>query len=311
MPVGNRLNYRVTVSAMRRVFDHRVPISSCRGFTLVEMIIVIVMTGVVVGMVAVFGKSQVDAYFEVSDRAALSDAADTALRRIGRELQAALPNSVRVDTSKHFLEFVPVVSGGRYRAILKSDGTGDPLDLDGIDTSFEIFGPAMTISAADFVDKPWLVINNLGLPGADVYDASATSTGNRRALQTGNGLSTLNLAVGSTGFTLGSPAARFQIVNTPVTYECDLGTGVIRRRAAYQSAGKYFIAAQPTDFSALGGGSAVLVEGVTDCQFDYFQNSVNNSNAMMRRGLVVMHLVLTRNGESVGLDHLVEVMNNP
>src|ERR1039457_5271215 len=91
------------------------------GFTLVEMIMVIVITGIIGGMVAVFLKAPIQQYMDVARRADMTDIADTALRRIGRDLRLALPNSVRVTTGAcpvttanpggagtcSFLEFLP------------------------------------------------------------------------------------------------------------------------------------------------------------------------------------------------------------
>lgn len=96
----------------------------CRqsGVTLIELIVVIVVTGILVGIVGMFGRGQIQAYLDVASRAALADAGDTALRRIARELQAALPNSVRV--SGNYLEFVPISDAGRYRAE-SGGGPGD------------------------------------------------------------------------------------------------------------------------------------------------------------------------------------------
>src|SRR3990167_2242893 len=125
---------------MRRAFDFRPFLPVDRGFTLVEMIISIVITGIVVSMVAMFGRGQVDAYIDAGNRAELSDAADTTLRRIARELQAALPNSVRL--SGNFLEFVPIRDAGRYRSELNSTGGGDVLNFaSSSDSTFDVLGP--------------------------------------------------------------------------------------------------------------------------------------------------------------------------
>ena len=56
--------------------------TSQRGFTLVELIMVIVIMGVVGGMVSVFMKGPIDAYISGGRRAALTDTADTAVRRM-------------------------------------------------------------------------------------------------------------------------------------------------------------------------------------------------------------------------------------
>lgn len=258
------------------------------GFTLVEMIISIVITGIVVSMVAIFGRSQINAYFDVGNRAELSDAADTALRRIARDLQSALPNSVR-NTSASLLEFVPIHDAGRYRAELSATGTGNVLDFGSSgDNSFDVLGPTVTVLAGD-----QLVIFNLGQSGSDVYDGSS-----RRAATTGSGLSTVTFTSTGTQFPLASPNSRFQIVGLPVTYECS-GTQLLRRT------GYGFQLAQPTNFAALGGSVSVLAENVTNCSFSY------TPAVLQRNGLAVLRLSLSKNGEAVELLHQVAILNTP
>lgn len=260
-----------------------------RGFTLVEMIISIVITGIVVSMVAIFGRNQVNAYIDVGNRAELSDAADTALRRIARDLQSALPNSVR-NTSASFLEFVPIRDAGRYRAELSSTGTGNVLDFGSSgDNSFDVLGPTVTVLAGD-----QLVIFNLGQTGSDVYEPASS----RRAVNAGVGLSTVTFSPAGTQFPLASPSNRFQIVGAPVTYECS--GGQLLRHTGYG-----FQLAQPTNFAALGGSVSVLAENVANCSFSY------TPAVLQRNGLAVLRLTLSRNGETVELLHQVAVLNTP
>ncbi|HJW54946.1 MAG TPA: prepilin-type N-terminal cleavage/methylation domain-containing protein, partial [Burkholderiaceae bacterium] len=67
-----------------------------QGFTLLEAIIVIAITGIIAAVVAVFIVKPVQGYVDSARRAEMTDTADTALRRISRDLHLALPNSVRV-----------------------------------------------------------------------------------------------------------------------------------------------------------------------------------------------------------------------
>ena len=69
---------------------------SQRGFTLVELVVVIVIIGIVSSMVAVFITVPVRSYMDTAARVELADIADTATRRIARDVRLALPNSVRV-----------------------------------------------------------------------------------------------------------------------------------------------------------------------------------------------------------------------
>jgi len=259
------------------------------GFTLVEMIVSIVIAGILVSILAMFGRGQVDAYLDVSNRAQLADDADTALRRIGRDLQSALPNSVR--QSGDFLEFVPIRDAGRYRADVTSTGTGDYLDFTSTtDNSFDVLGPAVTVAAGD-----QLVVFNLGQTGSDVYAGTS-----RRAISSGAGsLSSLQYTLGGLGqFPLASPQNRFQIVGGPVTYQCNVAGGNVLRHSGYAYAGT-----QPTAFAA--ATSAVLVGDVSACSFSY------TPAVLQRNGLVVLRLTLTRNGESVELLYQVDISNTP
>ncbi|MDP2881515.1 MAG: prepilin-type N-terminal cleavage/methylation domain-containing protein [Azonexus sp.] len=274
---------------MRRAFDFRPFFPVDRGFTLVEMIISIVITGIIVSMVAMFGRGQVEAYLDAGNRAELSDAADTTLRRIARELQAALPNSVRL--SGNFLEFVPIHDAGRYRAELNATGGGDTLNFSSnTDNTFDVLGPSVTIPAGD-----QLVVFNLGQPGSDVYEGTS-----RRAVTPGVGLSNITFAPAGTQFPLASPQHRFQIVGAPVIYECSVATGQLIRRSGFA-----YGHAWPPVPAALGGIAAVMADNVAACAFNYVPA------ILQRNGLVVLRLTLTLNGESVQLLHQVDVLNTP
>ena len=98
---------------MRRGFEHL-----NAGYTLVEMVVVIAITGIIAAAVAVFLRLPLQSYQDAQRRAAITDAADTAFTLIKRDLQTALPNSVRVTNAGavFYLEFLQVRSGGRYRA---------------------------------------------------------------------------------------------------------------------------------------------------------------------------------------------------
>lgn len=287
---------------MRRAVDFRPFLSVDRGFTLVEMIVAIVITGILVGIVGMFGRHQIEAYIDVGNRADLSDAADTALRRVGRDLQSALPNSVR--KSGDFIEFVPITDAGRYRADVGGGAGDDILDFgSNADGSFEVFGPPVTIGAGE-----QLVIFNLGQPGSDVYAGGTSGVGgSRRAATAGVGLSKVVFNPNGTQFPLASPQSRFQIVGAPVTYECAPNPGNPASGRVIRRGGYGFQGTQPgaADFATLGGQSSVLVGNVAACAFDY------TPAVLQRNGLVVLRLTLSRNGESVQLLHQIDVLNTP
>ena len=288
---------------MRRTTDFRPFYTVDRGFTLVEMIVSIVIAGILIGLVGMFGRNQIDAYSDITNRVELADTADGTVRRIARDLRTALPNSVRV--SGDFVEFVPIRDAGRYRvqpggvaipndALCPVQANDDPLEF-GNDASsaFDVLGPAVAIAAGER-----LVVYNLGQDTSDVYQDAASS--NTRAPTT-TGAYLCKIAYGGGAFLLASPQARFQIVATPVSYHCDLAAGQLVRRWGYG-----FIAAQPTDFTSVAHSSAVLADNVTTCNFSY-----NPAGSLQRDGLVVFRLSLMRNGETVNLLQQIAVDNMP
>jgi MSHA biogenesis protein MshO len=296
-----------------------------RGFNLIELVIAIVITGIVVAGLAYF-VFPVRQAADIATRADLSDIADTALRRIGRDVRLALPNSVRTTTSgaAQFVEFLAVRTAGRYRG----DGGGaaggtncpnddssltapdnDQLSFDVVaDTCFKTIGP---LPDADTVvpGTDYLVLNNYG-PGFTGQDAYSPGPPANRALISAidyvSEADRARLAFAATTFQRAlhdSPGRRFFIISGPVSYVCDPVAGSLTRYWGYPIA-----AAQPTAFGA--GSSAVLATKVSACAFDYA------SSVAPQIGLLTLRLTLsapTSSGvaETVTLYHAIHVNNVP
>ncbi len=260
---------------------------------------VITITGIIAAMVAVFIRSPIDAYVDTARRAMLTDIADTAARRITRELQAALPNSARVDGAGSFLEFVPIVAAGRYRAEAgPAAAPGNPLDFTTADNRFDVLGPPVTVPAGGS-----LVVYNLGIPGAaSVYDSPVLTV--RRAATPGAFLSQVSFTATGTPLPFPSPGSRFQIVGTPVSFACDLDARTLWRYTGYA-----FQPNQPADLATLNGLAGVtraaLATNVTQCVFNAA------AGVLQHNGLVSIRLTLTQAGESVTLQQQVNVDNVP
>jgi len=267
------------------------------GFTLVEMVVVIAILGIVVAMAAVFIQRPVESYVRSVARAEWTDIADSAMRRILRDLRLALPNSVRVANpggagQPFYLEFLLTSGGGRYRADLTSTGTGDILDFTAADASFDVLGPMPTFSGGESI-----VVYNLGpgFTGADAY----TATNKNRASYASNTATTITLSA-ATLFPLSSPGKRFYVVQYPVTYVCDPVNQEIRRYWNYPIA-----AAQATP--PAGATAAQLARKLNNCTITYTQNT-----AQGRNGVVSLWLNFTGdNGEVVSLFQEAHVSNVP
>lgn len=264
-----------------------------RGLTLVELVVTIVITGIIAAGIAVFIQRPVEGYLDAERRAELTDEADTALRRITRDLRTALPNSVRVDASGRFVEFIETTGGGRYRAELDSGGLGNILDFTAADTSFDVIGPAPALATGNQI-----VVYNLNSTGT----SSSAYFGDNRAALTSTAAPPV--AIASTLFPESSPARRFHVVSGPVTYGCTGGQLIRYSGYAYNTAQ----VAPP-----VGGSSAVLAGNVdvANCSFAYTAGSLGE-----RSGTVSMILTLVRSGgagtpERVRLFQQAQVNNAP
>ena len=265
--------------------------SSIRGFTLVEAVIVIAITGIIAAAVAVFIQKPVQGYFDAARRAELTDIADTALRRLGRDLRLALPNSVRTTSGAAavYLEFLQTSGGGRYRAGTDNSGGGNVLDFTQVVSKFDVLGPPVSTVAGE---QNLVVVYNQGVSGADAYRGDNTSA---ISAVTGN-----TVSIAGKQFPFASPASRFQILSYPVTYVCDATAQTLTRYWNYPIA-----VAQPTSFAA-GTASALLAKNVTNCAFSYSANVTSQ-----RTGVVGATLQISQSGESINLYDEVHVSNVP
>lgn len=251
-----------------------------RGFTLLEAVMVIVITGIVAAAAAVFIKAPIQGYADSVRRVQLTDTADTALRRLQRDLRLALPNSVRISNGGKSLEFLLTSGGGRYRAEKDGAGNGDVLDFAAADASFDVLGPVPAAASG------YVVVANLGAgSGADAYAGD-----NRAALVS---IAGGKVSFAAKQFPVASPSARFQIVDGPVSYICDPSDHSLRRYAGYT------IGATPP-----AGSGILLAEAVNACLFAY-------DNAGARSGVVSATLQLQSQGETVNLFVQTHVSNAP
>jgi MSHA biogenesis protein MshO len=267
--------------------------SRALGVTLLEMIMVIVITGIIGAAIALFIRAPVQSYVDATRRAELTDIADTALRRITRDLRTALPNSVRVDATGRYIEYLQTSGGGRYRSEVTGTATGNALDFTVLDSQFDVIGAMPDFSAAG---TKYIVIYNLNSDPA-VSTSNAYGTDNREAYASDNG-TTITLAA-SKQFPSASPGKRFHVVQHPVTYHCDPGTGVLRRYWGYP------IQLTPQPTPPAGGSSALLASNVSGCGFSY------TTSGTQRTGVVSLTLQISQSGETVRLFQQVHVSNVP
>lgn len=278
------------------------------GFTLIELVVAMVVMVIIVAA-TIFFAYPVQQSVELTGRAELTDIADNALQRIGREVRLALPNSIQSAGAcgSSCIEFIPVRTAGRYRAEASgagcnttTDATGsDELAFDVAETCFKSIG---TVANASTIvnNSDFLVLNNTGLSGQDAYATSGTL--NRVQISQADEQGGVRERINFGSFTFqrslhDSPGKRFFVVTTPVAYECAGGT--LRRYSGYVYGTAYTT-----------GTAAVVASDVANCNFIYVQN------LSPQIGLLTLQLTLSRvlspaTTETVTLYHSLHVSNVP
>ncbi len=280
------------------------------GFTLIELVLAVVVTAIIGATLALFIARPMQGYVDAGRRAALVDRADTALRRMSRDIRRALPNSVRVSGDGLALELYQSVDGARYRGAPGTNPAGgdthtdadDWLDFTVADDAFNVLGGFDTLAPGD----------DLGGLRAVVYSNNPVSLYADAAADASPGLitpSTTTLSLAADGdedqlrlsapfrFRLPSPRRRVFLVDTPVIFLCDLAGGTLTRHAGY--------APQANLVKPLPGAGARLADRVTGCAFSY------SPGTPQRAGLITLALVLQDAGEPVRLLHQMHVDNTP
>ena len=256
-----------------------------QGVTLIEMIVVIVVSGILISITGMLVRNQVEAYVDVARRAELSDIADGVLRRIARDVQGSVPNSLRPSSSdSSFIELVPIVNAGRFAsqetAVLVS-----PLTLQ---------GPAISVAA-----NQELVICNTGHALADLYAGN-----NRRALGAGSSLTSLTFSGGA--LTDYCSSNRYQVIDKTVVYALEAAT-----RSLWRFSGCTVRNVQPTTIADLTTNctvKAMAAGNVASASFNFA------ANVLPSLGILTVRLVLSSvdaPGERVTLLHQINVLNSP
>ncbi|QKK02553.1 MAG: type II secretion system protein [Pseudomonadota bacterium] len=268
-----------------------------RGFTLIELILVIVLIGILATVATVFILPPFQAASDIERRAALVDAADLAINRITREVRNALPNSLRVSGSQ--IEFISTVTSGRYRRLPAPGGGSETFVPARSADSFDVLGgltgfaevQAMTRAAGTdcgIAAGACLSVYNTGQPGFDAW-----SQENLAAI-TAADADSISYDSGGSGppFTTHSPQQRFHVIGDTVAYICS--GGELRRYSGYGVAGA------PANVAGY-----LLADRIVACQFSY------NPGTASRRGLLTFRIDLADDGESVFLLGQAQVLNTP
>lgn len=280
------------------------------GFTLVELVVTIVIIGILASLGGMFISQPIQGYIDLDRRTQLVGQADQALRRMQRDLRAALPNSVRVFNGGNGIEFLHVVDGGRYRV------TSDPaetnaivaantiLRFDAADDSFEVLGPLTQERYT--VDSCLCAIYNLTADsGTNLCNAYAgTNTAGIRAIKD-NGVQWYIQLDAPMLFPLSSPQQRFYVVDQAVSYV--ITGGQLRRYAGYAIDQVPGPIVNADVFDLVTTNLVPIVDGAGNTVPPFTYNPGTPSHS----GLVTLRLAVAQQGERITLLHQVHVNNAP
>lgn len=255
---------------------------------------VIAITGILSAIVAVFIQKPIQGYFDATRRAELTDIADTAVRRLTRDLRLALPNSIRVDATGRYLEFLITTGGGRYLFGSRCHGRRQHPRL------HDRGGRRVVRRDRHDADRDGRAAHRRVQPRHELHGRRclAGDSGSNRATVASASGSTITLSAAKL-FPFESPGKRFHVVDHAVTYQCDPATGVLRR---YWNYGINATQVAPPS----GGSSALLATRVAACTFSYEPNEL-----LARYGTVAVRLALSADGETVNLHAQTHVSNVP
>lgn len=275
------------------------------GFSLFELILVIVLLGIMAGGAGMLITTPIDAYNDQVRRQMLVDQAEMALRQIARDVRRALPNSIRTVPvgAGWALEMVNTIDGARYRDEAGAGFTAvtDILDFTSADDEFNFLG---LLNSASLAAGQRLVIYNTApvniysdaVSGADPGIITPAATALTLSV---NGSENHVVMNPSFQFAQQSPGQRAFVVDGPISYLCTPGSGRITRYSNYD-----YVPTQPT-LAPMGASEGPVVTQLVSCSLNYAAGTAQ------RGGIVTLEIALSDSGETVSLLHQVHVDNVP
>lgn len=272
-----------------------------RGFTLIELIMVIMLTGILAVISSDFVRRAVDGWLAQSGRSEMANAAAAASEKLGREIRRALPNSVRTfrDGGNTCIELVPVLHSSEYitlpvavaaadfRAVMLPGGRG---------------GEQGYVAVYPYSSR---VIYGSGPLAGEALSATLATTdapaGNEQVVRFASAEQ-----LGSE-----SPQRRFFLVDTPVAW-CEDGSGGLWRYRGYG-----FAADSRGRLPTTGSNAELVIHNLLPGSFSAAVDAAQlQRNAVVRFSFTLLRSERTGNwlgsaGEQIPLVMEVQLQNVP
>jgi len=253
-----------------------------QGFTLIELIMVIVILGILALGTTRYIVQSMEQYTQSADRAKLIAAGRIAVEKMTRRLRNALPNSVRVSASGSCIEYFPVLGATSYEGVL-------PVPVSTLVTASFALSSAAQNYAVIAALAPSELYKDSYSASEVIAQTTFTATGARTDIPLQSAHS----------FTRTSPTQRVYLVGTPERF-C-ASNNALTFYSGY-NIDHSFVEGSP-------GGTATLIAesiDVTDPQmFEYVPGT------QVRNALVNVSLNLLRSGDPVKITHRVQIRNVP
>jgi len=260
-----------------------------KGFTLVELVTVIIVLGVLAAGVSSFLKFGSQIFVEANSRDQLISSARFAVERLNREVRTAVPNSLQRHTSAsgtiECLEFTPFVSSASYLDIpVAPEPNSNQISVVAFDDSD--FGSDLRVIV--YATEP-----------ADIYGGTSNhvkSLANTAISKTGN-IWSITLA-SSTRFAADSPTNRVYFADSAVSF-CVDSSGQMRRFQDYVTDASGI----PTPY--LNG--VLMAENLVFADVGFTIEQAT----LQRNGQVIAFLPFSNFGETISFNNEVQVPNVP
>jgi MSHA biogenesis protein MshO len=270
-----------------------------RGFTLLELAVVITIASVVAVFMVLFLATPVEAYFAQSRRADLVDSADRVVRSLASDVQSALPNSIRQTGGGGVVALEMLATAG----VARYYGTGDKSYLPPAQEALEELTTGQpdtdfyTLDQFVSANGNYLAVDNQGVPGAYGFGGVMTPlpppftvTPNAATAE-----EQIHLAGAGFDFTTPSPTHSVFLVTGPVSYLCDINTQTVRRYWNYAIAAAQGAVATDAQLMAAGATRSLLAEHVTACAVTVVPAPLSGNFGQ----LVVLTVTLSNAGETL------------